>query len=37
MSHVAEKLAETGKNLILFDNLEEHDLSEDMQALIQGK
>jgi nucleoside-diphosphate-sugar epimerase len=35
MSHVAEKLADAGKNLVLFDNLKEHDLSKEMKTLIQ--
>lgn len=37
MSHVSERLAEMGKNLVLFDNLKEHDMNEDMKALIQKK
>lgn len=35
MSHVAERLADAGKNLVLFDNLQEHDLNEDTQSLIR--
>lgn len=35
MSHVAERLATAGKRLVIFDNLEEHALNDDLRALIE--
>lgn len=37
MSHVTERLAEAGKKLVLFDNLQEHGMNEAMKDLIQRK
>ncbi len=34
MSHVAERLATAGKRLVLFDNLDEHAMNDDMKALV---
>lgn len=34
MSHVAEKLADMGKKIVLFDNLKEHDMYEEMESLL---
>lgn len=34
MSHVVEKLADMGKNIVLFDNLQEHDMYEEMKPLL---
>ncbi len=34
MSHVAEKLADMGKKIVLFDSLKEHDMYEEMKALV---
>jgi UDP-glucose 4-epimerase len=37
MSHVAERLAETGREVVLFDNNEEHSLYEETRALLARK
>lgn len=34
MSHVAERLADMGKEIILFDSLKEHDMYEEMKSLV---
>lgn len=34
MSHLAERLAETGKEIVLFDNNEQHSLYEETKALL---
>ena len=36
MSHVAERLVEMGKNVVLFDNCFEHDLYEETQRLLES-
>jgi nucleoside-diphosphate-sugar epimerase len=37
MSHVAERLADAGKRLVLYDNLDEHVMNDDMRALVERK
>jgi UDP-glucose 4-epimerase len=37
MSHVAERLAETGREVVLFDNNEQHSLYEETRALLARK
>ncbi len=37
MSHVAERLAETGREVVLFDNNEQHSLHEETKALLDRK
>jgi UDP-glucose 4-epimerase len=37
MSHVAERLAETGREIVLFDNNEQHSLYEETKALLARK
>ena len=37
MSHVAERLAETGREVVLFDNNEQHSLYEETKALLARK
>jgi UDP-glucose 4-epimerase len=37
MSHVAERLAETGREVVLFDNNEQHSLYEETKALLSRK
>ncbi len=37
MSHVAERLAATGREIVLFDNNEQHSLPGETQALVEEK
>jgi len=37
MSHVAERLAETGREVVLFDNNEQHSLDEETKTLLARK
>jgi len=37
MSHVAERLAETGREVVLFDNHEQHSLYEETKSLLARK
>ena len=37
MSHVAERLAPTGREIILFDNHEQHSLPEETKALLEAR
>jgi len=37
MSHLAERLAETGREVVLFDNNEQHSLYEETKALLARK
>jgi UDP-glucose 4-epimerase len=37
MSHVAERLAETGREVVLFDNNEQHSLYEETKGLLARK
>jgi UDP-glucose 4-epimerase len=37
MSHVAERLAETGREVVLFDNNEQHSLYEETKTLLARK
>ena len=37
MSHVAERYAETGDDVVLFDNNQQHDLYEETRDLLRKK
>jgi UDP-glucose 4-epimerase len=37
MSHVADRLVETGREIVLFDNNEQHSLYEETKALLARK